>query len=172
MSAKTGPPRAVVLCEKLGNFFTFLASLECVKRNPKAIQAINTSSDMILRLNPQTGMMLGYDKAKAYIDEWIIPAYERVEIKTDVWVMRLKSGDRPGTETEKPIKWYDWLMENNVKYWEIEPDQVTKKDMDKIFKYLNCFAVLTSPFNSKESTKQEQVAMFQPPTAKKAKIEE
>lgn len=163
--------RGDALCVKLGNFFMYLLTLDGVKRNSKAVEAIKTNSSMILRLDPKTGLMCGYAEARRYIDTWIMPAFERVETKKDHWEMKLREGLKAGDETTKSIKWYDWLIDNNVKYWEIKPEELKKEEIEKIFRYLNCFVVLTAPFNSAEAKKQEEMAKFQPPEIKRTKTE-
>lgn len=173
--------RAEILIEKLTNFFTWLSFKPYVNKEPKAAEAVTTTAKLVL-MRKQDGSLANYQKFKAYVDDWILPAFERVPYKS-TWKMKLKDGMIPEEKQKtmpekKPYPWYDWLMYQNIGYWEIDHTVIPEPDMKKMYQYLECFVVLTCPFDDLQHKKEEDMKKkldedesSEEPTPKKIKKE-
>ncbi len=151
--------RNELLLQKLANFFAFLLEKEYVNRSGTAVQAIKSTSQRVLIV--QNGLMPGWTYLTNYIKEWISPAYEYNE---GLGAFQIKTGKHPTDD----IPWAEWLLVNNVKYWEIEYNDIPKEDLVKFGRYLECFNELTSPFKDKtEKTKACPKTMELPQQASK-----
>jgi len=158
-----------VLAEKLRNFFTMLLDNRLVKRSPKAVSSIETTAKIVLAVDPKTGTCPGYESLCSYIDEWVKPAFEWVETKADRWEWRLRDGSRLlklDDPKSKIVTWHEWLIYNNMEYYDLKEEYFSPADMKKIFQYLHCFLVLTSAFVVTQNTPQNHQE-----TTKKIKVE-
>ncbi len=167
--------RTDVLHEKLRNFFIFLLSRDYVNKEPKACQAATTMKDLLLLRDPQRGTMPGYVRFKSYIDEWVMPAFDRYEKKQGTWALKVKDGNCPleKAKTVDPkggnVSWYNWLMFQNVGYWQIDPDKIPEVDSKKFYQYLECFATLTGAFTENQMKEEEKMLSLPQNSEKKEK---
>lgn len=174
MSDQTNKPRIAVLAEKLRNFFTMLLDNNSVKRSPKAVMSIETTAKIVLAVDPKTGTCPGYEHMTTYIDEWIKPAFEWVEITSNRWEWRLRDGSRllkEGDATSPIVTWHQWLMINNLEYYDLKESFFSEAEMKKVFEYLRCFLVLSSPFARPNKTGLEVKREMDMSSQKKIKVE-